>query len=881
MIKRQPPPLAVRILEHMLDSNVRYAALGDFEERYLARAEAYGLLRARLFYWAQIFILLPSFLKKFILWSVEMFKNYFKVAFRLIKRHKGFSLINILGLAIGMASCLLIFLYVQDELSYDRYNKNADRIYRAGTHLKMQRREMSVASVCAPMAKALVDEFPEVEKAVRFREGSNSYLFKYEDKSFRENRVVFSEPAFFDIFSIPLLKGNPSTALESPFTLILGQKTAEKFFGSTDPVGKILAVDNSQDYEVTGVFEEIPANSHFHFDVIASLSSLEESRNPSWFNMNFPTYMLVRKDTDYKALEAKLSMLLPKYVAPQVEAETGTSLEEYLSKMNIQEEFFIQPLLDIHLGSGSAFLYDFEAGGDIKYIYIFTAIALFILVIASINFMNLSTARSWGRAKEVGVRKVLGSFRKDLIKQFLTESMLLSLISLAIAVVLAWAALPFFNGISEKEMALSDLNHWFMIKALIGMALFIGLLAGSYPAFFISAFRPVNILKDRMNAGFKTGPFRSGLVVFQFTASIILIIGTLVIFNQLRYIQNKKLGFDKEQVLILNKADLLGNQAEVLRNEMLRHPQIVSATMTSFLPVPSGRRYMPLLAEGETDTKKRIPISMWPVDYDYIDTLKMKIVQGRNFSREFSTDSTAAIINQRAVKHFGFDEPLGKRLVCQSSSQEGYDTYTIIGVVEDFHFDSLRNSIEPLVLFLGQSDGLISFRIQTEDLSGTIALLRREWEKFLPDEPFEYSFMDERFDNMYKAEKRVGQIFGIFAGLAIFIGCLGLFGLASFTAERRTKEIGIRKILGASVPKIVGLLVREFLILIGIANLVAWPIAYFVMRRWLQDFAYRVSFGVSAFLIAGTVTLMVSLTTVGFLAFRAALSSPVVSLRYE
>jgi putative ABC transport system permease protein len=864
MTKKRPPSLAAWILKHMLDSNVRYAALGDFEERYIAFAEAYGLFKARLFYWVQILILLPSFLKNLIFWGVEMFKNYFKVAFRIIKRHKGFSLINIMGLAIGMASCLLIFLYVQDELSYDRYNKNADRIYRVGTHIKMQSREMSVASVCGPMAKALVDEFLEVENAVRFREGSNSYLFKYEDKSYRENRVVFSEPSFFDIFSIPLLKGNPKTALEAPYTLILSQKTAEKFFGFSDPVGKILTIDNSQDYEVTGVFEEIPANSHFHFDVIASLSSLDESRDPSWFNMNFPTYMLLRKDADYKALEAKLSILLQKYVAPHIE-----------------QNFFIQPLLDIHLGSGSAFLYDFEAGGDIKYIYIFTAIALFILVIASINFMNLSTARSSGRAKEVGVRKVLGSFRKDLIKQFLTESMLLSLISLAIAVVIAWIALPFFNSISEKEMALSDLNHWFMIKTLIGMALFIGLLAGSYPAFFISAFRPVNVLKDRMKGGLKAGPFRSGLVVFQFTASIILIIGTLVIFNQLRYIQNKKLGFDKEQVLILNKADLLGNQAEVLKNEMMRHPQIVNATMTSFLPVPSGRRYMPLLAEGETDTKKRIPISMWPVDYDYIDTLRMKIVEGRNFSREFSTDSTAAIINQRAVKHFGFDSPLGKRLVCHSSSQKDYDTYTIIGVVEDFHFDSLRNTIEPIVLFLGQSDGLISFRIRTEDLSGTIALLRREWEKFLPDEPFEYSFMDERFDNMYRAETRVGQIFGIFAGLTIFIGCLGLFGLASFAAERRTKEIGIRKILGASVPKIVGMLVREFLILIGIANLVAWPIAYFVMRRWLQDFAYRVSFGVPVFLIAGTVTLLVSLTTVGFLALRAALSNPVVSLRYE
>ncbi len=879
MRKKHPPSLAVWILEHMLDFNVRYAALGDFEERYLAIMDQKGKFRARLFFWIQILILLPPFLKNLIFWSMEMFKNYFKVAFRVIKRHKGFSLINILGLAIGMASCLLIFLYVQDELSYDRYNKDAGRICRVGIHLKMQSREMSVASVCGPMAEALVDEFLEVEHAVRFREGSSSYLFKYGDKSYREQKVVFSEPSFFDIFSIPLLKGNPATALESPHTLILSQKTAEKFFGSTDPVGKILTVDNIQDYEVTGVFKDIPSNSHFHFDVIASLSSLDESRDPSWFNMNFPTYMLLRKDADYKALEAKLPILVQKYMAPQVKAQMGKSLEEYLSEMSVQQEFFIQPLLDIHLHS--SFLYDFESGGDVKYTYIFTAIALFILVIASINFMNLSTARSSGRAKEVGVRKVLGSYRRDLIKQFLTESMLFSLISLAIALAIVWITLPFFNSLSGKSLALSDLNHWFMVRVLISVALFIGLLAGSYPAFFISAFRPVNVLKDRLKVGFKTGPLRSGLVVFQFAASIVLIIGTLIIFNQLRYIQNKKLGFDKEQVLILNKADLLGNQVEALKNEMLKHPQFVKATVTGFLPVPSSRRYMPLLPEGETDPKKRLPIDMWPVDHDYIDTLKMEIVEGRDFSREFSTDSSAVIINQRAVKHFGFDSPLGKKLICQTSSRKDHEIYTVIGIVEDFHFDSFHNDIAPLVLFLGQSDSLISFRVQTEDISGKIDLLRKEWKRFLPDEPFEYSFLDERFENVYRAEMRVGQIFGIFAGLAIFIGCLGLFGLASFTAERRTKEIGIRKVLGASVPGVVGLLVKEFVILVGIANLAAWPIAYFVMRRWLQDFAYRVSFSVTVFLIAGTVTLLVSLTTVGFLALRSALSNPVDSLRYE
>ena len=880
-MKKKPPPLfASWILQHLLEPAVRYAAMGDFEERYFLIAKQKGLLRARLFYWRQILVLFPPFLKNLCVWSTVMLKNNFKVAYRVIKRHKGFSLINILGLAVGMASCLLIFLYVQDELRYDRYNKNAERIYRVGTHLKMQNREMNIASVCPPMAKALRDEFLEVENTVRFREGENSYLFKAGNEAFREERVVFSEPSFFDIFSIPLLKGNPETALKSPYTLVLSQNTAEKFFGSADPVGKILTVDNSQDYQVTGVFKDIPDNSHFHFDVIASLSSLEESRDPSWFNMSFPTYMLLRKDADYKALEDKFSILIRKYLAPQIdETEIGKPVEEYLEEMDLEEQFFIQPLLDIHLHSD--FLYDFESGGDIKYIYIFTAIAIFILIIASINFMNLSTARSSGRAKEVGVRKVLGSDRKDLIRQFLTESMFMSLISLAIALLIVWMGLPFFNSLSAKNLGLLDLNNWFMFKTLIGIALFIGFLAGSYPAFFISAFRPALVLKDKSKVGFKTGPLRSGLVVFQFTASIILIIGTLIIVNQLHFIQNKKLGFDKEHVLILNNAELLGERAEVLKNEMLKHPQFVNGTVTGYLPVPSSRRYMSLRPEGYTDTKEPLPISMWSVDQDYIDTLGLKIVEGRGFSREFATDSTAAIINRKAVEHFGFDSPLGKKLSCHSSSQGIQDFYTVVGVVEDFHFDSLRNNIEPLVLYLGQSSDLISFRIQTEDLPGTIELLRQGWERFMPDEPFEYSFLDERFENVYKAELKMGKIFGVFAGLAIFIGCLGLLGLASFSAERRTKEIGIRKILGASIPAVVRLLIKEFVILVGIANLIAWPIAYVLMQGWLRNFAFRVSFSLLVFLFAGALTLFFSFMTVGFLALRAALSNPVDSLRYE
>lgn len=807
-----------------------------------------------------------------------MLKNYLKTALRNLLKHKGYSLINIAGLAIGMASCLLILLFVSDELSYDSYNDKQDRIYRVAGSFRFGGRDIEAATAPAPMAKVLIDEYPEIEDAVRFRQ-RGSYVIQYGEDSFRERLVSFADQSFFNVFSVPLLKGDPKTALASPNTLILSRNTAEKYFRDENPVGKTLKLDNEEDYKVTGVFEEIPDNSHFHFNIILSMSSLEESKSPIWLSNNFQTYILLRQDADPEALEAKFPDLIVRYMGPQVESFFGKSMEKLAAEGDIKAEYYLQPLRDIHLHSD--LVAEIEPNSDIKYVYIFSAIALFILIIASINFMNLSTARSAGRAKEVGIRKVLGSYRRQLIGQFLTESMILSFISMIIAVLMVIASLSFFNNISGKALSVLELLNGSMPLALILITVLTAFLAGSYPAFFISAFQPVKVLKGQMKLGIKTGTLRSGLVIFQFAASIILIVGTFMVYNQLRYIQNRKLGFNKEQVLILDNTYLLGKQVESFKNTMLSYPQFVNATISGFLPVPSSRDISAVFPEGEFDSKKSTPMHNWVVDYDYIKTLDMGIIQGRDFSRDFSTDTSATIINQAAAKQFLWDEPLEKRVGRVTSQQGDIELYTVIGVVEDFHFESLRNTIEPLVMFLGESIGTISFRVKTENISETVDLLRKKWREFLPYQPFEYSFMEERFDNIYRAEQRIGRIFGVFAALAVFIGCLGLFGLAAFTAEQRTKEIGIRKILGASAPNIIRLLLKEFIVLVSIANLVAWPIAYFVMKKWLQDFAYKVSFSVWIFLLAGLSTLLIALLTVSFQAIKAAFSDPADSLRYE
>ncbi len=807
-----------------------------------------------------------------------MLANYFKTAVRNLLRQKGFSFLNVVGLAIGMAVSLLILLYVQDELSYDRYNELADRTYRVTMSFKFGGREGNVAVVAPPAAQTLMDEFPEVVDAVRFRQ-RGSLVFRSGEDSFKERRVAYVDPSFFRVFSVPLLKGNPDAALRDANTLVMSRTTAKKYFGDADPVGKVVKINNQTDVMVAGVYEDIPHNSHFHFDVMLAMASLEESRDTSWLSQNFHTYVVLVGGADPAALEAKFPAILDKYFGPQVEKVTGMSYQLAVKFGGLMISMALQPLTDIHLKSDLEV--ELEPTTDMAYVYIFAAIALFILVIACINFMNLSTARASGRAKEVGVRKVMGSDRRDLVVQFLTESVLMSLLSLALALAFVRLGLGFFVQLSGKALRMSDLATGPMIAALFGVTLAAGVLAGAYPAFVISAFRPANVLRGEVRTGLGAGRMRSALVVFQFAASVILIVGTLVVQSQLRYMQAKDLGFNKEQVIILEDANLLGTGIESFKSEMLTYPGIVSATVSGYLPVPSNRNKTTVFPGTSVAAPTTTSIQCWAVDYDYIRTLGMTILQGRDFSREYSTDVAATVINEEAVKQYQFDNPIGQTLSRYTSEQGDLDTYTVIGVVKNFHFDSLRNAIEPMMIFLGESTSRISFRVKAGGIQEAVGTVGRVWKRFLPNQPLNFGFLDEKFNELYRAEERIGRIFGVFAGLALFIGCLGLFGLASYVASRRTKEIGIRKVLGATETGIVGLLMKEFLVLVAIANAVAAPVAYIIMGKWLGSFAYRTPVHVWIFAAAAGATVAIAALTVSYRSFRAAAAQPVECLRYE
>lgn len=807
-----------------------------------------------------------------------MLKNYITSAIRNLLKHKFYSIINILGLAVGIAVCLLILLYVQDELSYDKYNKKADRIYRLAGDFIIGGNKLNIPITAAIAAKTMINDFPEVENATRIRT-TGGWFVKYGEKTIKEESLAFVDSTFFDVFTIPLIAGNPKTALTEPYTLVLSQKTVDKLFGSEDPLGKIIRLDNSKDYKVTGVFKEIPANSHFHFEILASLTTREDSRNPVWLSMNYYTYLLLNENTDWKKLESKFPDLIARYMGPEFEMFLGKSLDQF-KKEGGRAGFYLQPLKDIHLYSTLG--NDIEPNSDIKYIYIFSAVAFFILLIACINFMNLSTARSAGRAKEVGIRKVLGSEKKQLIKQFLTESVVMSFIAMFIGIILIILLMPYFNELSGKSLEISIFTNTTLITGIVSITVFIGLLAGSYPALFISSFQPVKVLSGKMKSGAKSGWLRSSLVVFQFAASILMMIGTIVVFNQLNYIQNKNLGFNKEQIIIINDTFILGKQADAFKDEVLQNPVVLSGTVSGNLPVRSDRSNSAVFKDAKKDDKTMTPMQMWYVDHDYIKTMGMEIIAGRDFSREFGTDSNAVIINETAAKHFGWENPLNQKVGAFSGIDPPVlKAYTIIGVVKNFHFDTFKNSIEPLIFFLSPYNDKISFRINTGNIASVLDYMKNVWDKFAPGQPFDYSFMDEKFADYFQSEQKVGQIASTFAVIAVFVGCLGLFGLAAFTAEQRTKEIGVRKVMGATVGGLVVLLAKEFAKLVAVAFVIAAPIGYFYMNSWLQDFYYRTEISLNTFLLAGILAFVIAMITVSYHAIRIALLNPVKSLRYE
>ena len=808
-----------------------------------------------------------------------MFKNYFKIAFRNLWNNKGFSAINIAGLAIGLATCLLMLFYVTDELSYDKYNEKADRIYRVDGDIKFGGNHFVLAVAPDPLGAALKKDFPQVEQYVRFR-GYGGLLVKKGTQNINEERIIYADSTLFDVFTLPMIQGDPKTALIEPNSVVITESTAEKYFKSTDVVGKNLIINDTTNFKITGVIKNIPSQSHFNFDFFVSLSSNDESRQNNWVSSNFNTYIVLKKGADPKKLEAQFPSLIIKYVGPQVKQLMNINMDDFAKSGNF-DTYNLMPLTDIHLHSDKTA--ELGINSNIEFVYIFSFIAVLILLIACVNFMNLSTARSSNRAKEVGVRKVLGSLRKNLVAQFLTESVLISFISLVLAICIAWLLLPYFNHLSGKQLALGVFSNAWLFPSLIALMLLVGVIAGSYPAFFLSAFNPVEVLKGKLANGFKSSFLRSGLVVFQFFISIALIVGTIVIYNQLKFIRSKDLGYNRNNVLIINNTNALGNNANAFRDEVLQMTGVQNATMTPYLPTSQSRSDSPLFPDATLDQKKAVSMQVWRVDENYIPTLEMKMVKGRNFSKDFKTDSTGIILNESAAKLLGFADPLNKTLYYMNNFNNGKDltAFHIVGVVKDFNFSSLHEMVTPLALIYHEQNGSISFRMNTTNSQGLVAGIESKWKTMASGQPFNYSFMDDDFNNTYKAEQRTGKIFISFAALAIFIACLGLFGLVTYAAEQRTKEIGIRKVLGASVNTIVGMLSKDFLKLIIIAAFIAFPVAWWAMNSWLKNFAYRINITWWVFAIAGLTALLIALITVCFQAIKAAIANPVKSLRSE
>ncbi|MCH8128087.1 ABC transporter permease [candidate division KSB1 bacterium] len=805
-----------------------------------------------------------------------MLKNYFKTALRSLLKHKEYSIINILGLAIGMACVILIMMFVQEELSYDQFHTNKDQIYRANISFTNPQTGVTQLRAVGPyrLAKELKPDFPDF-KIIRFNPQGRS-LVSYEDKSFYELGLAFVDPEVFQVFTFPLLEGDPLTVLDEPFSVVISEEIAQKYYGDEEPIGKILTF-RSNDFKVTGILDKMPGNTQFQFDMFASMNSAERVFQrivlENWGEGSAETFIMLPKDKRPEDYETRLAA----FVDVKIQAFRQAS-----------PRIVLQPLSDIYLHSQNIAV--FAPGGDSTYVYAFTAIAVFILIIACINFMNLATARSANRAKEVGLRKVVGAHRSQLIWQFLSESILLSILSLLIAVGLAYICLPAFNSLAGKELAYNILQNGPMIFGLILITLFVGVVSGSYPALFLSAFKPVSVLSGAVMKGVKGGKLRKFLVTFQFAISIFLIVVTAIVYNQLQYARNLKIGFDKEHLVLLqNIPQTMRQHYDQFRTDLLSNPKIINAAASSRVPPGRLQSSLGTRPEGVPEDQRRGMQTVW-TDFDFIESMGFELASGRSFSRDFTTDASSAfILNEAAVKSIGWtnETAIGKSFGSSeirdwdSGQWEQKDGY-VIGVLKDFYFESLRQEIIPTVYFISPYMAWnYVIRIQPGDIQETLDFIEQKWLALNPDLPFLYTFVDDNFESLYRAEEQQGKIFGVFAILAIFVACLGLVGLASFTAEQRTKEVGIRKVLGASVSNIILLMSKEFTWLVLFAFIVAAPFAWYVMDQWLQEFAYHVPLGLGTFFLAGLISILIAWLTVSYQATKIALTNPVNALHYE
>lgn len=811
-----------------------------------------------------------------------MIRNYFKISWRNLVKKKAFTFLNILGLAAGLACFILISLYVIDELSYDSHHEHAARIYRINSDIRLGGVDLKLATASDPMGQLLQDDYPQVESFVRFHQYGRPLMIKQGNEMIHEHRVTYVDSTLFDVFSMQLLFGNARHALSKPNTVVITESAAQRHFGAADAVGKTLLInaDSLTLFEVTAVIADIPGNSHFNFDFFLPMDNLEYPWG-SFLSHNFQTYILLKPEVDYLVFEKNFTQFIDKYILPQIQQVMDISTMEDIVRSGNRFEYSLIPLRDIHLHSDR--FPELGINGSMQYVYIFSSIGLFVLLLACINFTNLSTAQSSSRAKEVGIRKILGSEKKPLVVQFLTESVLMVFLSLIFALVLAGIFMEAFNDISGKSLQIAELFKPKYIAFLLVITLVVGILAGFYPALFLSSFQPLNSLKSKIDGGFKKSKFRSAMVVFQFLTSILLVTGTIIVYQQLNYIRDKKVGFDKDQVLIVNHTRQLDGQAETFRQQVDQLSGVQNTSFASFLPVSnSSRTDNTFSTEAVMTENNTFSSQIWNVDYDYLSTLDMKLRTGRNFSRDFGSDSSAIIINESAARILGMDNPLGKQLYMPHFENPlNSSTFTIIGVVEDFHFESLRQQIGPLMMRLGNNKSAVAIKISSGNVENVLQQVEQKWAGLAPMIPFNYHFLDESFDAMYKTEQQVGKVALVFSLLAIIIACLGLFGLTTYMVEQRTKEIGIRKVLGATVPGIIAMISKDFIKLVCLAIVIASPLAWWAMNNWLEDFAYRMEIQWWVFVVAGIIALGIALLTVSWQAIKAAIANPVDSLRDE
>ena len=806
-----------------------------------------------------------------------MIRNLIRYSLRSFKRQRSYIIINILGLSIGIACSLLIALYVMNELSYDKFNTKRDRIYRAILNGKIGGQEVTASSSPAVMGPVIVKEFPEIEDFLRMN-GYGPTVLEYNSQTFTEDHLVEADSSFFNFFSIPVLKGDLKSLLNAPHKVVLSESTAKKIFGNENPIDKPIKIgSDTVRYIVTGVMADIPQNSHFEANAVSSFITNPRSKNPTWMSNSFSTYILLKPNTSYKTVDAKFPALMQKYVGPEIQQYAGISLDDFIAQGN-KYRFYLQNLTDIH--TDTSIQQEFKASVDPKYLKIFGSIAILIVLIAAINFMNLSTAQATRRAKEVGIKKVGGSTKGMLITQFLFESFILSFIALILSVIFIAATLPYFNNLLGAKLVLNLFASWYTIPSLILFAIFVGFLSGSYPALFLSSFNPYEVLKGSVQNSTRNGRLRRVLVVFQFAVSILLIVGTMVMYRQIKYMLNKDLGFNKEQLIVINRAEALGTKMKAFKEVVKNIPGVVNISSSTAIPgrTNNNNGYM---MEGRKDETFLMATS-W-VDYNFLDTYGMTLASGRSFNESFTSDKDACIINETARKDFKVTD-IDKTRFMEPRDSGKVHYLPVIGVVKNFNYESLRNPIGPYILKFQDENmlwGYITVRLSPQNYTKTISAIEDKWKEFVSNNPLQYYFLDADFELMYKQEKQNAQMAVIFSILAIFIASLGLFGLTSFTVEQRTKEIGVRKAMGSSVALIYVVISREIIILVSVSALVAWPVVYYWAGKWLENFYYKINPGLFTFVIGLIIALGIAILTISYRIMKAARVNPAQSLKYE